>query len=57
VQNALQAGLLLNCTQENVLRFLPPLILEKRHVDEAIEILKPVLAGVSPTAMKKGVNA
>src|SRR5579863_2439590 len=27
VQNALQAGLLLNCTQENVLRFLPPLIL------------------------------
>jgi acetylornithine/succinyldiaminopimelate/putrescine aminotransferase len=57
VQAALEAGLLLNCTQEKVLRFLPPLILEKRHVDEAIGILRPVLAGVSPTVMKKGVNA
>jgi acetylornithine/N-succinyldiaminopimelate aminotransferase len=57
VQNALQAGLILNCTKDNVLRFLPPLIIEKRHVDEAICILKPVLAALAPTALKKGVNA
>jgi acetylornithine/succinyldiaminopimelate/putrescine aminotransferase len=57
VQQALQAGLLLNCTQDKVLRFLPPLIIEKRHVDEAIGILKPVLAGLAPAVMTKGVNA
>jgi len=57
VQQALQAGLLLNCTQDKVLRFLPPLILEKQHVDEAIGILRPALAGLTPAVMKKGVNA
>jgi acetylornithine/succinyldiaminopimelate/putrescine aminotransferase len=57
VQQALQAGLLLNCTQEKVLRFLPPLIIEKQHVDEAIGILRPVLAGLAPAVMKRGVNA
>ncbi len=57
VQQALEAGLLLNCTQDKVLRFLPPLIIEKRHVDEAIGILKPVLAGLAPAVMTKGVNA
>jgi acetylornithine/N-succinyldiaminopimelate aminotransferase len=57
VQQALQAGLLLNCTQDKVLRFLPPLIIEKQHVDEAIGILRPVLAGLAPAVMKRGVNA
>jgi acetylornithine/succinyldiaminopimelate/putrescine aminotransferase len=57
VQEALQAGLLLNCTQDKVLRFLPPLILEKQHIDEAIGILRPILAGLVPAVMKKGVNA
>src|ERR1019366_2401567 len=32
VRAALEAGLLVNCTQEKVLRFLPPLIIEKHHV-------------------------
>ena len=44
VQQALQAGVLLNCTQEKVLRFLPPLIIEKRHVDELIAVLNGILA-------------
>jgi acetylornithine aminotransferase/acetylornithine/N-succinyldiaminopimelate aminotransferase len=58
VQQALKAGLLINCTQDKVLRFLPPLIIEKQHVDEAIGILRPVLAALEPAAaMKKGVNA
>jgi len=58
VKQALEAGLILNCTQEKVLRFLPPLIIEKQHVDAAIGILKPVLAALVPAVeMKKGVNA
>jgi len=57
VLQALEAGLLMNCTQEKVLRFLPPLIIEKQHVDEAIGILKPVLAALEPAAAMKGVSA
>ena len=36
---AMQDGLLLNCTHETVLRFLPPYIITEQHVDEAVEIL------------------
>ena len=54
VRKALEAGLLLNCTQEKVLRFLPPLIIEKQHVDEAIGILRPVLAALEPAADGEG---
>jgi acetylornithine aminotransferase/acetylornithine/N-succinyldiaminopimelate aminotransferase len=57
VGEALAAGLLMNCTQETVLRFLPPLIIERQHVDEAIGILRPVLAGLKSTAVMKGANA
>ncbi|MGA3327810.1 MAG: aminotransferase class III-fold pyridoxal phosphate-dependent enzyme, partial [Terriglobia bacterium] len=57
VRQALEAGLLLNCTQEKVLRFLPPLIIEKQHVDEAIGILRPILAALEPAAAMKGVHA
>lgn len=39
--------ILLNRTSETVLRFLPPYILEKHHVDAAIEALDEVLAGLS----------
>lgn len=38
-----QKGLLINCTAENVLRFLPPLIVDNKDIDEAIEILKSVM--------------
>jgi acetylornithine aminotransferase/acetylornithine/N-succinyldiaminopimelate aminotransferase len=44
VRQALEAGVILNCTEEKVLRFLPPLIIERRHVDELIGVLKPILA-------------
>jgi acetylornithine aminotransferase/acetylornithine/N-succinyldiaminopimelate aminotransferase len=57
VRQALEAGLILNCTQEKVLRFLPPLIIEKQHVDEMIGILRPILAALVPAAATKGVNA
>lgn len=46
VKQALEAGFLINCTQEKTLRFLPPLIIERRHVDELMAALKPILAGL-----------
>jgi predicted acetylornithine/succinylornithine family transaminase len=39
VDRAMRGGLLLNCTHETVLRFLPPYIVTEQHVDEAMEIL------------------
>jgi len=45
-----EAGVLMNCTQEKVLRFLPPLTFERRHVDELLEVLRPILAALSPAA-------
>ncbi len=41
---ALQRGLLLNVTQGNIFRFLPPYILEREHVDQAITILHELLS-------------
>ncbi len=43
VLKALQRGLVINCTAGNVLRFLPPLVVEKEHVDEAVSVLKDIL--------------
>jgi len=43
VKKCLEKGLLLNSATENVLRFLPPLIATKKHVNEAVKILDQVL--------------
>ncbi len=42
VQEALDNGLLINCTQENVLRFLPPYVISEQEVDRAMRILDRV---------------
>jgi acetylornithine/N-succinyldiaminopimelate aminotransferase len=55
VRQALEAGFLINCTQEKVLRFLPPLIIERRQVDELIAALRPILASLS-LGQNKGVT-
>jgi len=44
VRRALERGLILNCTHDTVLRFLPPYIIEPRHVDTAVAILADVFA-------------
>jgi acetylornithine/N-succinyldiaminopimelate aminotransferase len=56
VRNALEVGFLVNCTQEKVLRFLPPLIIERRHVDELIAALRSIVAALAESATK-GVTA
>ena len=39
VPRAQERGLLINCTAGNVLRCLPPFVIEREHVDEAVDIL------------------
>jgi acetylornithine aminotransferase len=43
VHGCLERGLILNCTQETVLRFVPPLIIEHGDVDRALDVLATVL--------------
>ena len=56
VEKGVEAGFLFNCTQEHVLRFLPPLVIQQQHVDQLIEVLRPTLISVS-SIEKKGVRA
>ena len=41
---ALERSVLLNLVQGNILRFLPPFLLERTHVDQAIDLLEELLA-------------
>ncbi len=43
VERCLRDGLLINCTAERVLRFVPPLVLTTAQVDEGFEILTRAL--------------
>jgi len=43
---AIADGLLMNCTHDTVLRFLPPYIVTEQHIDEALEILTRALSTV-----------
>jgi predicted acetylornithine/succinylornithine family transaminase len=43
VEQGLAEGVLFNVTQDKVLRFLPPFLLEEKHVDKAIKVLKKLL--------------
>jgi acetylornithine/N-succinyldiaminopimelate aminotransferase len=44
VEKCLEKGMRINCTQLNVLRFLPSMIVTKEQIDKAIEILDSVLS-------------
>jgi acetylornithine/N-succinyldiaminopimelate aminotransferase len=43
VEQGLAAGVLFNATQDTVLRFLPPFLLQEKHVDKGIRVLKKLL--------------
>jgi acetylornithine/N-succinyldiaminopimelate aminotransferase len=43
VTQALEQGLLINVTQETVVRLLPPLILEDEQADQIVDILVPLI--------------
>ena len=43
VEQALAEGVLFNSTQDTVLRFLPPFLLQEKHVDKGMRVLKKLL--------------
>ncbi|MCD6153475.1 MAG: acetylornithine transaminase [Syntrophobacterales bacterium] len=43
VKKAMGKGVLINCTNGNILRFVPPLIINKKDVDHVIDILNEVI--------------
>jgi len=43
VEEALAEGVLFNATQDTVVRFLPPFLLEEKHVDKGMRVLKKLL--------------
>ena len=43
VNDALREGAIINCTVGKVLRFVPPLIITEKHVDEVIGVLDSVI--------------
>lgn len=53
VEGAIAEGVLLNVTQETVLRFLPPFLLEKKHVDKGIKVLKKLLRAAQKSAKQR----
>ncbi len=46
VKQALEQGLLINCTADTVLRFVPPLIVSRGEIDDAMTILDDVFGEV-----------
>jgi acetylornithine/N-succinyldiaminopimelate aminotransferase len=44
VDKCLESGLRINCTQGNILRFMPAMIVNKGQIDDAVEILDSVLS-------------
>lgn len=48
IADAMDMGLILISAGPNVIRFLPPLILEKEHIDQMITILEKCLDKVKP---------
>ena len=50
LEGALAKGLLINVTQDTVLRFLPPFLLQEKHVDSGMRILRKLLADAQKQA-------
>ncbi len=47
VNKALKRGVVMNATSENNLRFVPPLILNEKHVDLAMDVLNSILKEIN----------
>jgi acetylornithine/succinyldiaminopimelate/putrescine aminotransferase len=48
VEAALVKGILFNSTQDVVLRFLPPFLIEEKHVDRGMRLLRALLRKAKP---------
>ena len=47
VKACMEKGLLINCTADKILRFIPPLVVTEKDVDEMMKILSKQLSAVS----------
>ena len=54
VEQAISEGVLFNSTQDTVVRFLPPFLLEEKHVDKGLRVLKRLLGS---TKSRSGTKA
>jgi acetylornithine/N-succinyldiaminopimelate aminotransferase len=52
VLDAIEQGLLINCTHDTVLRMLPPYIITEKEIDRGIRILNKVLKGAAKRAVQ-----
>jgi acetylornithine/N-succinyldiaminopimelate aminotransferase len=52
VKRLMEEGIIVNRTHDIVLRFLPPYILEKKHVDQAVRALDDALTALAPKHAK-----
>jgi acetylornithine aminotransferase/acetylornithine/N-succinyldiaminopimelate aminotransferase len=50
----LQQGIIINRTHETVLRFLPPYVIEKKHVDQVVKALDAALQKNAESTYKNG---
>ena len=48
VLDAMAEGLLINCTHDKVLRFLPPYNVSEKEIDQAVKVLGKVFGKVKP---------
>ena len=49
-QACLEGGLLINAVRDNVLRFVPPLVVKRQEIDQAVSILREALEQVCVSA-------
>jgi 4-aminobutyrate aminotransferase-like enzyme len=47
VKACLEKGVLINCTTGNVLRFIPPLIVHRKEIDQLVDILNGIFSKIS----------
>jgi acetylornithine aminotransferase/acetylornithine/N-succinyldiaminopimelate aminotransferase len=61
VAEMLKRHIVINCTSDTVLRFLPPYVIERKHVDEAVKALDEIFtenaAAVSAAHQNAGGNS
>lgn len=50
VKQMLERRIIVNRTSETVLRFLPPFIVERKHIDWAIQALDEILSSAAAAA-------
>ncbi|MDD5773726.1 MAG: aspartate aminotransferase family protein [bacterium] len=46
VQKCFEKGLIINCLKNNILRFIPPLIIKREEIDSAVKILDEVFGEI-----------